>query len=208
MMYGVVIVNMISRNRARSIRRRVDDAINEQSLTMRIEAMVIEVTKSVAKASNSYIRRRIFNQWLKTLQESEIVDRIDSVVLDFLPEMPRASKRLLNQVHLMMVVAISRELFEVEDKAAGSTRPEWLGKWLVLRERWPSVADFLSRNQATVRKFERTKNLMSLLRSCHIGDLDDIADLKRLLNSPPPLGDIHELTLLGGTPPDVRRPTL
>jgi hypothetical protein len=170
--------------------------------------MVNEVAKSGTKASNSYIRRRIFNQWLRTLQESKIVDRIDSLVFKFLPEMPRASKRLLNQVHLMMVVAISRGLFEVGDKAADSTRPEQLGKWLILSERWPSVADFFSRNQSMVRKFERTRNLTSLLLSCQISGVDDTSDLKRLLHSRPPFGDIHELTLLGGTRPDAQRPVL
>jgi KAP family P-loop domain len=264
------------RELAEKSRERIDEKIKKLSWNMTIDAAVDEIfssqddrSKETEKSnfskrrleftqdtvSRSYIRRRIFDQWLKLLQEREVTQVIDNLVYSFLPERPRAAKRLLNQVRLMTVIALSRNLLRIPDgrperqqttdkqpeeeqslrtarrvfnqvrlmtvialsrnllripdgqperqqttdKQSEEQQATRLGKWLVLLERWPTVAEFMEHHRDQITELEHSPSLKSKLTSSGISGVDDIEDLRRLLSLPPPFGNIDELVLLGGS---------
>jgi hypothetical protein len=189
----------------------LQDPIEEKAarldfLTRIVNTWLAEGTISVepkGKASISYVRKRIFVHWLGLLQQQIVASTIDDLVYKFLPERPRGAKRLLNQVRLMMVIALSRDLFKKKLDLSEKEQAVRLGKWLVLLERWPNVADFMRHNQDQISRLEISDDLASTEWREKIGGIDDIENLRRLLNlnlTPPPFGDIRDLLLLGGMP--------
>jgi KAP family P-loop domain len=215
------------RKRAEEKRKRIDKKIEALSWDMTIDAAVDEIFNdqddkdddteeanlyrrgsgaAQDKVSRSYIRRRIFKKWLELLQERDIAPVIDSLVYRFLPQRPRAAKRLLNQVRLMMVIALSRDLLRVPEGQNGRQRwskksemkqARWLGKWLVLLERWPAVAEFMENHRDQITNLEKSRSLELTLRLNGVHGVDDIKKLQQLLSLDPPLRDIDELILLG-----------
>ena len=159
------------------------------------------ITSSEAKGgtSSSYIRKRIFYWWLSDLQRQDAAKAIEKLTFEFLPERPRAAKRLLNQVRLMMVIALSRDLFKRRVEQTEEQQAVRLGKWLVLRERWPAVAEHMEQNQDTIAVLENAGNLEAALEAQRVTGIDDIESLQRLLVRGPPFDDIRDLLLLGRT---------
>jgi hypothetical protein len=200
---------LLMRGRVQRRRRDVDRAISELPFDNDIEKTVRQVASSQPRVSVSYIRRRIFVQWLINLQKSGIATRIERLVLEFLPERPRAAKRLMNEVRLITVVAISRGLFN-KDQGSGraANRPEWLAKWLILRERWPAVVYKITQDPAILERLEKAQEIQDILEELNLSDLDGKKDLDRLLKIQPPFGIIDELMMLGGPPADAQRAAL
>lgn len=206
--FAPLFAGQLMRRSAARRRRHVDKAISELPFDNDIDKTVETVAKSQPKVSISYIRRRIFAQWLTNLQKSGIANRIDRLVLDFLPERPRAAKRLMNEVRLMTVVAISRGLFNKNQAGTAIDQPEWLAKWLVLRERWPALVDKVTQNPSILERLEKADEIQPILKGLDLYELEGMKDLKRLLKAPPSFGEIDELIMLGGTPADTQRTDL
>src|SRR5262249_39024391 len=135
-----------------------------------------------------------------------IVSRADSLVIEFLPTRPRAAKRLLNQVRLMISIAIARGLFVLpgggegteEEKAKHENLADRVGKWLVLRERWPEVALAIEKDLELIERVEdlvRQDDLDILregLKSSGIDEVEDLEIMKRLLSREPLFEDMAE----------------
>jgi hypothetical protein len=73
--------------------------------------------------------------------ESELQKEAEDEVIRHLDPLPRHAKRLLNRLRLLLFVAHERRMF------GGSPilSPRHIGKWAVLSERWPELAQAISR---------------------------------------------------------------
>jgi hypothetical protein len=72
---------------------------------------------------------------LKTVHSAEI-RKVESFIQNYPPLFPRGAKRMLNHSRLLTKIARDRDMFG----GASQLTPEHLGKWIVLKERWPRVA--------------------------------------------------------------------
>jgi hypothetical protein len=147
------------------------------------------------------VRKRYLSAVLDT---TGVVARADALVFNFLPDRPRAAKRLLNQVRLMLLIATGRGLFVLQDEKDQNNRADLIGKWLVLRERWPAIAQLVQREPDKMKDLETaagdTDGLQASLHSYGITELDDVKNLGRLLNMTPRFEELSELTFFSGTP--------
>ena len=105
--------------------------------------------RAAAGASKQEARRRMAEESIEGLEsvaafevESVYVDagpelsRVEDVIRKYPPALPRGAKRMLNHARLLTRIATERGMFGGEPELA----PEHLGEWIVLLERWPSVA--------------------------------------------------------------------
>ena len=130
-------------------------------------------------------------------------------VAQFLPDRPRAAKRLLNQVRLMMPVAIARGLFALHQGQASQLSAHRFAKWLVLRQLWPRIALAAQDEEGMIARLEKAARVKKdlpnpdwdhALDNYKIADIDNSELLKSLLSCEPDLGGIHELAFMTGAP--------
>ncbi len=213
---GWVIIRAISaaraRMRARARRDEIDRTILEQSAGTTVDEAVENISPAGTKAGEVSIEKR----YLRLVQPL-VVSRADALVFEFLPSRPRAAKRLLNQVRLMISIAIARGLFVLPgggvenetDKAQEDKQKnlaDQVGKWLVLRERWPDVALAADKDTkliealANAARQENMKDLQDCLSAKEISGIEDLEVLMRLLGKEPRFEDLSRLALLSRIP--------
>jgi hypothetical protein len=104
----------------------------------------------------------------------------------------------------MLLIATGRGLFVLQDEKDQDNRADLIGKWLVLRERWPAIAQLVQREPDKMKDLETaagdTDGLQANLHSYGITELDDVKNLRRLLNMTPRFEELSELTFFSGTP--------
>src|SRR6266567_3506872 len=213
---GWVIIRAISaaraRMRARARRDEIDRTILEQSAGTTVDEAVENISPAGTKAGEVSIEKR----YLRLVQPL-VVSRADALVFEFLPSRPRAAKRLLNQVRLMISIAIARGLFVLPgggvenetDKAQEDKQKnlaDQVGKWLVLRERWPDVALAADKDTKLIEALENAarqenmKDLQDCLSAKEISGIEDLEVLLRLLGKEPRFEDLSRLALLSRIP--------
>ena len=72
--------------------------------------------------------------------DSEIMREAQAEAMGFVEPYPRHAKRLLNRLRLLLFIAHARRMFGGDPPLM----PRHLGKWAVLCERWPELAQALS----------------------------------------------------------------
>jgi len=196
-----------ARKRARARRDEID-AILEQSAGTTVDEAVESISRGGTKADEVSIEKRFLR-----LVQPLVVSRADALAFEFMPSRPRAAKRLLNQVRLMISIAIARGLFVLPGSGGeGETNKEVeerqkdladrVGKWLVLRERWPDVALAAEKDTKLIEALESAarqeniKDLQDCLSSRGISGIEDQDVLMRLLVKEPRFEDISKLALL------------
>ena len=94
----------------------------------------------------------------------------------------------------------------LEEGGNQDQRADLIGKWLVLRERWPEITQFVQLDPDKMKGLEdaadntATDALQNHLRECGIGELDDVKNLSELLRMEPHFEDLNELTFFSETP--------
>ncbi len=78
------------------------------------------------------IQRRLSN-------DSEVMMEAEAEVMTYVEPLPRHAKRILNRLRLLIYIAHEREMFGGEPNLS----PRHIGKWAVLCERWPELAQAL-----------------------------------------------------------------
>jgi len=187
------------RTRTRVTRERIDQAIQDQTVGTTADQAAENVAKDAGGSTSDGVRKRYLNAVLDT---TGIVARADNLVFEFLPNRPRGAKRLLNQVRLMLLISTGRGLFMLQSEGDQNQRADLIGKWLVLRERWPEIAQLVQRDPKKMKDLENIADnndkdaLETLLGMPQIVDL---GDLLRLLVMKPHFEDLNELINFSGT---------
>ena len=181
-------------------RQKVDEAILDVPPgTTVYDAVDIVVKKTGLSASR--VRDRVFGKVL-----AGIIAQADTWVYGIMPDRPRAAKRLFNQVHLMISVAIGRGLFVLNDAESNKQRVNRVGKWLIMSERWPAIVRHAQSDPAKIRILEKAttiEDLAKALKKHDVDNLEDIKDLWKLLRQSPQFGSINDLIFLSGLPADA-----
>jgi KAP family P-loop domain len=209
-----------ARRRARAQREQIDRSIQEQPAGATVDKAVENISPAGTKVGQVSIEKRYLRL---AMEQPLVVSRADALVFEFLPRRPRAAKRLLNQVRLMISIAIARGLFVLPGGAGDEMKKEEekqkeladrVGKWLVLRERWPDVALAAEKDTQLIERLENAarqdgmRELQDCLNSTKISGIEDLDVLRELLEKDPRLGDLSRLAMLSGTPsavPDLPR---
>jgi hypothetical protein len=98
-------------------------------------------------SAESLLRERLFRH---LEDDSEVQNEAEDEVVRHLQPLPRHAKRLLNRLRLLLFVAHARKMFGGSPELG----PRHLGKWAVLCERWPELAQSLTANSQAITALE------------------------------------------------------
>lgn len=87
--------------------------------------------------------------YLLVTSESDLFGEAQNEILTHLPALPRSAKRLLNSLRLHFYVAYQLKVLDE------TITPAHLGKWIVLRDRWPDLAQALMGSPASMDEIEK-----------------------------------------------------
>jgi KAP family P-loop domain len=194
------------RNRVEDDRKNVDAKIAREATGMTVS----EAANKLPLSEPGLVS--IENRAFRAVIEPAIGNRTDALVFDFLPKRPRGAKRLLNQVRLMMSIFTAEGTLVLPGKEADveveqqNIAADWVGKWLVLHERWPEVAEAAGKVDGLMERLEaasKSENgLKDGLKESGIDAVEDLAVLQELLGRQPRFGTSP---LRAGRPP-LERP--
>ncbi len=85
-------------------------------------------------------------------EESEVWKIAEAEARLHVPLLPRNAKRLVNRLRLLIYIAQARHMFAAEREPTARR----IGKWAVLCERWPELAQVLAGDPALVGRLEET----------------------------------------------------
>jgi hypothetical protein len=111
---------------------------------------------------------------------------VEAIILDHPPLLPRAAKRMMNHARLLTGIANARGLFNEGSELTAAH----LAKWIVLSERWPSLAHQISRDPGIMTELEDANShgtLQSVLARCGT-TIQPIDDIGAVLSEGPQLG--------------------
>lgn len=130
----------------RQIRARV--AAGERDFAS-VEASIRMENRSAEKnpRMEGILRERL-QRYLE--DESEIQREAEDEVMRYLEPLPRHAKRLLNRLRLLLFVAHERKMFG----GRPTLNARHIGKWAVLCERWPELAQAVSSDSEVMHQLE------------------------------------------------------
>jgi hypothetical protein len=131
---------------------------------------------------------RIFEaerRYLALDDDSEMLRSASTEALKHVAPLPRTSKRLLNDLRLMLFIASHRRMFEANEGIA----PVHFGKWAALRERWPHIARHVVTRPALLAGLENPKTTRREGKTVGANPASD-PELFSFLATEPQLGDV------------------
>jgi len=203
---GARLLEAYEKARAKRARSSVDESIRqtlEQGATF--EQTVKKVTADKQGRDEGSVRKRTIHALLEELARDKVMQGSDELVYQYIPDRPRAAKRLLNQVRLTIIIALHRELIDDRNLDQKKDNAKRVAKWVILQERWPEVALAGSSDMEVVAQLESwardgsVGDLRIGLKGCGVGDIENLEDLRKLLSCPPAFGDMRQLITLGGS---------
>jgi hypothetical protein len=145
-------------------RRKIDEQIDKQIAAGGKDFS--SVSKALQRINRDW-QRDAYSQGLlrERLQryledESELQIEAEDEVLKYLEPLPRHAKRVLNRLRLLLFVAHERRMFGGQPKLT----PRHIGKWAVLCERWPGLAEIIYREPHLMAMLEDTNHQKGLLK--------------------------------------------
>ena len=215
---GLVVlagISPIAGIRRRERRRRTRKGIDDR---LKVECSGKTIPEAEADSESEKIfRRRYFNAVFGSGKTEKarihMLDRWDP----FLPKGPRAIKDFAYQMRLAIAIGIARGEFRFEkDKvpglfADGLDEPfvDRFGKWLVLLDKWPSVAQDDKDAMAELEKAAKnsaSEPLQEGLKKLGLSDTGDIEGLRKLLAENPQFGDVSQLAFVSAALRIAARP--
>ena len=196
----------VQRRRVRrrmDLQQEIDNKIQEvagrRNALTEIEKQVLE-DGQFEKASD-LVRKQV-DTYLT--EQSNEVKQVEAVITQYPPALPRSAKRMLNHARLLTRIARDRDLF------VGDLTAAHLGKWIVLNERWRSVAEAVTRDEELMARLEAAAAAdggppAAVAEQAGIAGDAAWSEVKPLLASRPPLRDVvQRLVRLdpGKAPPD------
>jgi len=126
---------------ARKARQTIDSRIDQQLAAgerdfTRIQG-VLSSASDLPWGVEELVRERL---QLRIMNDSDLLREAYQEVVDRMPPLPRNAKRLINRLRLLIFIAQERGMFG----GTPELTPQHIGKWAVLRERWPELAQALA----------------------------------------------------------------
>ena len=173
----------VARLRSRSSRARVDQQIVDLAAENETDSkrLASKVMKT-ASASGSLVERRV-QRYL--VEASQARHEAEAELLRNPPDLPRTAKRMVNQLRVLLAVAINRGML---DDNTGMTAAH-LGRWIVLQSKWPDLGHALTANPDPLQELQGSTTpdgLHKLLASMAV-EVKDPEELLRFLHTEPPL---------------------
>jgi len=171
--------------RSHAAMERIDRQIRDAAMTSP-DAEPAHLLDSVRPLSDRFgreiVRQRV-NRFL--VEDSPQRMRAEKWLAGFVPPMPRAAKRMVNQLRLVLAIAAGRGILD----GPTALDPEHLAKWVGLLERWPAVAQAVQADRGLLVRLEAVKNTEELsgVLEAAVPDCDASQDLLDLLREPPRL---------------------
>ena len=205
------------RYRRRQARSKIDNHLKDKCSGMTIFKAEAECKSGKWMPRREIVRRRYFNAVFGSGKTENarihMLDRWGS----FLPKGPRAIKDFAYQMRLAIAIGIARGEFRFEkDKvpglfADGLDEPfvDRFGKWLVLLDKWPSVAQNDKDAMAELEKAAKnsaSEPLQEGLKKLGLSDTGDIDGLRKLLAENPQFGDVSQLAFVSAALRIAARP--
>jgi hypothetical protein len=133
-----------ARRRLKSIDASITDRASKAATPKAVEESFGDLTEDEAKLVGDRVVRFFTHE--SHLQEEAIAGMVA-----FLPNIPRSAKRMLNHLRLQLYLAIKRGLLE----PGSELTPSHVGKWVVLEQRWPELAQDLVGRRGATRELEQ-----------------------------------------------------
>jgi hypothetical protein len=165
---------------AEEIDKYIRDTYNPDKSVQNLQAAVQQSGLGSHEVLAQHVQRFL-------VDESELRKEAEKTVGDFAPALPRAAKRTINQLRVALAVAVRRRMFD----SPSSLRPEQLGKWVVLTERWPAFAKVLVAQPQEITRLEAlSTDALAPAVLDKVPDLQDADALCKLLQAPPLLQSV------------------
>jgi hypothetical protein len=133
------------------VEREVHDSIQASLGTGLIEDLVRE-----------RIQRRLSD-------DSEVLKEAQAEVMNYIEPFPRHAKRILNRLRLLIFIAHERRMFGGEPPLSA----RHIGKWAVLCERWPELAQSLSARPELMTRLEQETQYDAAINSAAVSYAKD-----------------------------------
>src|SRR5215204_1860108 len=145
------IFRFVQRLQSRFSRARIDQEIQARATGHETDSkqLASEVLKtaSASGASGSLVERRV-QRYL--VEASESRREAEAELLRNPPDLPRDAKRMINQLRVLLAVALNRGMLA---NNTGVTAAH-LGRWIVLQSRWPEVGRALAADPVRLEQVE------------------------------------------------------
>jgi hypothetical protein len=185
------IFRFVSRLQSRFSRVRIDQEIQARATGHETDSkqLASEVLKtaSTSAASGSLVERRVQRHVRASgslverrvqrylVEASESRREAEAELLRNPPDLPRDAKRMINQLRVLLAVAINRGMLTPDGGVTGAH----LGEWIVLQSRWPDFGHALAVDPARLEQVAAcatSEDLRSLLSSIgvQVGDSDEL----------------------------------
>jgi len=180
------VSEFLGRFQSRSSRARIDQefetvATGNETDSKRLASEVMK-TATASSASGSLVERRV-QRYL--IEASDSRREAEAELLRNPPELPRDAKRMINQLRVLLAVALNRGMLGPNTGVTGAH----LGRWIVLQTRWPEVGQALTADPARLEQAEACAtpdDVRNLLGSIDV-KIPDYEDLLRFLQADPTL---------------------
>jgi len=104
-------------------------------------------TQPARRASDALVEQRA----RRLLVESSVAEASLEMV-PFLPRLPRSVKRVANRMYLIVSIAVTRDMFGGDPPLEA----HHLGKWVVLLDHWPDLAQAVIRDPSLAGRLEKS----------------------------------------------------
>jgi hypothetical protein len=149
-----------------------------------LESHVMQ-SEAAEKAGAGVARQRLQRHHV---DESALRLEAESVILEFLPPLPRRAKRMFNRLRVLIVVAIGRQMLG----GSPNLSPAHLGRWIVLNKRWPDLATAVTLEPPKLKALETVRTQRTLEQELKKlpGATQPSVDLLRFFRSSPRLSEV------------------
>jgi hypothetical protein len=176
----------------RKLAARSEKRIDAEIETIKREGVADseELVHRVLQSKPAKRRRGLALQRLREsfVDDAQLKAEATKEIVAYLPALPRSAKRMSNHLRILLVVAYERKMLG----GSPALTAGHIGKWVVLNERWPELARFLTLQPTSVCDLETTPSVDDLgQRLIAAGIYEPASDeLLRFLKEPPLLGDV------------------
>lgn len=172
------LLRLRDRRRRRDVRRRVESVLTGEGNAP------TEHTESLVRAAAGEEKLEAYAgqvaESLRTVRSPE-VEAVEAFIAEHPPRFPRSAKRMLNHARLLTKIARDREMFG----GSPALTPDHLGKWIVLGERWPELAELIGDRPPTAGDDRGLLDLYIAPEGANANTVD--RELDDLLKAPPEL---------------------